>query len=189
MKLPSSRYYAWWLAALRIFSGLAWLSHGVAKFLESGRYLPPNGFIPRVVAAGVQNSSGWYHGFLLQVVTPNIGVFAELVRVGEVLVGCSLVVGLWSRLGGLGGCFLALNYGLADGSFAHLSAIGMPDATFFALSFINVVVPTGRVLSIDALFAPTTKPAALIPEIVDEPAPVPPAAHEGSLGAGPSDVV
>ena len=94
MKLPSSRYYAWWLAALRIFSGLAWLSHGVAKFLESGRYLPPNGFMPRVVAAGVQNSSGWYHGFLLQVVTPNIGVFAELVRVGEVLVGCSLVVGL-----------------------------------------------------------------------------------------------
>src|SRR5665213_1793513 len=114
--LPSNRTYAFWLALLRIGVGAIWLLHGTSKFLNPDAFMPPNGFMAKLVANGVANTGGPYHDFLANVVTPNIGIFAECVRVGEVLVGCLLVLGFLTRLGGLGGMFLTANYMLAQGT-------------------------------------------------------------------------
>lgn len=177
MRMASHWTYASWFTILRLYAGVFWLSHGVAKFLNSGAYMPPAGYMPQIVQKAVMSQTGFYHDFLLSVVTPNIHLFAELVRLGEVLVGCSLVLGVFTRFGGAIGCFLALNYMAVNGEFSSWTTIGSLEAVAFMLSFLMVVVPAGRVAGVDALLArrPPVRKDVVIPEIVEEPPPVTPA--------------
>jgi len=150
----SSETYARWLALFRIYAGAFWLLHGIPKFTQSADFLPPNGFMPQLVQKAIGSSTGFYHDFLANTVMPNIGLFAQLVRCGEVLVGISLLLGLLSRLGGLGGIFLALNYALANNDFAAPQGQGFAGLDFAAivLSFFNVVLPTGARLGLVTFF-------------------------------------
>jgi uncharacterized membrane protein YphA (DoxX/SURF4 family) len=156
-----------------VYAGIFWLAHGIPKFLNSPSFMPPAGYMPQMVQKAIMSQTGFYHDFLLNVVTPNITVFAELVRLGEVLAGCSLLLGVFSRVGGVAGCFLALNYIAAKGGFSSWETIGTIDAAAFMLSFMMVVVPAGRVAGVDALLArrPAVRKDVLIPEMVDEPQP------------------
>ncbi len=151
MRLPSSSTYGFWLAILRIYAGAFWLMHGIPKFTQSQDFMPPTGFMMQFVNNAVANTSGPYQQFLTNVVLPNASLFAELVRLGEVVAGCLLLLGFFTRLGGLIGVLLALNYLSAKGGLAHLSVWSGLDAAAFALSAVNLVLPTGRVLGVDAL--------------------------------------
>jgi NADH dehydrogenase len=157
--LPSNRTYAFWLALLRIGVGVMWLLHGTGKFLDVDAFMPPNGLMAKMVANGVATTSGPYHDFLANVVTPNIGIFAELVRVGEVLVGSLLVLGFLTRLGGLGGMFLTANYMLAKGTFGSQAGWSGLDGAMFVLSAISFVLPTGRAIGLDWFFSRPRQPA------------------------------
>lgn len=152
MNLPSPRVYAGWLAIVRILTGAIWLIHGVPKFLHSDVFMPPNGFIVTYVTQGLAKTTGPYHDFLANVVQPNIGIFAELVRLGEVLVGISLFLGLLTRLGGFFGILLPLNYIAARGGLSGVSEWSSIDACMMLLSAINLVLPTGRFFGVDRLF-------------------------------------
>lgn len=178
MRMPSHWTYAGWFTVLRLFAGAFWLAHGISKFLNSDAYMPPSGYMPQIVQKAVISQTGFYHDFLLNVVTPNIGLFAELVRLGEVLAGCSLLLGLFTRLGGFAGCFLALNYMGLNAEFSSWTTIGSLDAVAFVLSFMMIAVPAGRVAGIDALLfrRPTVRKDVLIPEVVEEPPPAAPPA-------------
>jgi uncharacterized membrane protein YphA (DoxX/SURF4 family) len=177
VKIPSSTTYAFWLAILRIYVGAFWLMHGVAKFRESATFMPPSGMIVTFLNSAMSNTSGPYHAFLAGTVLPNIAIFAELVRLGEVVAGSLLLLGFFSRVGGLIGMALALNYLTAKGGIAHLSMWSGLDAAAFVLSAINVVLPTGRFLGVDALLArtrravPSVTPVAagVRAEFVEEP--------------------
>lgn len=171
MRLPSSRYYAIWLAILRIVVGFIWLAHGIAKFLQGALFMPPGGFMPMAVARGVQSNVGFYRDFLLNVVTPHVPIFAELVRLGEVLVGLSLVFGFLTRLGALGGVLLTLNYYFLNNPMLTFGSLGTLDFATLVLSAINFVLPTGRMLGVDALLGRKRAEPALVPEFVDEPGP------------------
>lgn len=171
MRMASHWTYAGWFTALRIYTGVFWLSHGVPKFLDSTKFMPPDGVMQQMVSKAVQSQTGFYHDFLTNVVAPNIHLFAELVRLGEVLVGCCLVVGLFTRFAGFVGCFLALNYMAAKGAFGSWTTIGTLDAAAFVLSFMMLAVPAGRVAGVDAvLFRPRVRETPIVvPEFVDEP--------------------
>lgn len=165
------------IAALRVYAGLFWLAHGVPKFLNGATFMPPTGFMPQMVQRAAAAQTGFYHDFLVHVVLPNIGVFAELTRLGEVLTGCSLLLGCWTRLGGAVGAFLALNYMAAQGEFTTWTTIGSLDAVAFVLSAAMVILPAGRFMGVDALLvrrAPARRP--ITPEFVDEPPPQAPVA-------------
>lgn len=169
-KLPSSGVYAAWLAIARVVTGIMWLSHGIPKFTNSAFFLPPNGIIAGYVARGITNTTGFYHDFLLQTVQPNIGLFAELVRAGEVLVGVSLVLGALTRVGGLFGILLPLNYLAARGHLVSSATLQSADFELLVLSALNLLLPTGRFFGVDAMFARARRAAApLRPEIVAEP--------------------
>jgi uncharacterized membrane protein YphA (DoxX/SURF4 family) len=176
MRMPSHWTYAGWFTVLRIYTGVFWLSHGVPKFTDAPMFMPPNGFMPQLVQKAVSTQTGFYHDFLANVVVPNIAFFAELTRLGEVLAGCSLVLGVFTRFGGLVGCFLALNYIAAKGAFGSWETIGTLDAVAFVLSFMMLVVPAGRVAGVDALLwrGPRRKEPVIIPEIVEESPPTAP---------------
>lgn len=168
--LPSPRVYATWLGLLRICTGAFWLIHGITKFTNSQGYMPPDGFMPMVVQKSLQSRVGPYHDFLANVVVPHIGLFAELVRLGEVSAGLLLVFGLFTRLGGLIGIMLVLNYMAVAGEFSSFQGWSGLDAATLALSAIHFVLPTGRMLGVDALLGRgKNKVPVLTPEFVDEP--------------------
>ena len=172
MKLPSARSYASVLALFRISVGLFWLAHGVGKFTNAPMFMPPTGLITTYIANAIGNSLGFYHDFLLNVVQPNISIFAELVRVGEVVAGALLVLGLLTRLGGLIGVVLATNYLFANhevGSFSGWSSI---DGVAVLISAVNLVLPTGRVLGLDWLLGRAAKPRVAPAATIVRPEPV-----------------
>jgi uncharacterized membrane protein YphA (DoxX/SURF4 family) len=161
VKLPSSSTYALWLALFRIYAGAFWLMHGIPKFLHSDEFMPPKGMMQQFLTTQISNTSGPYQAFLVHVVMPNAGVFAELVRLGEVVTGCLLLLGFYTRLGGFIGMVLAFNYLSAKGGLAHLSVWSGLDSAAFVLSALNFVLPTGRVLGVDGLLSRLRrKPAA-----------------------------
>jgi len=170
MTLPSSRVYAVVLAFVRIVTGAMWLVHGVPKFTRSDAFMPPNGVFASYLQNGLAKAGGPYHAFLAGVVAPNANLFAELVRLGEVLTGMVLVLGLFTRLGGLVGVLLPLNYMAARGALESASGWGTVDASLALLSAISLLLPTGRVLGLDGLFrrrAP--RPVPVVAEFVPEP--------------------
>ncbi len=160
MKLPSSRTYAWWLALFRIYAGAFWLMHGIPKFLNSQDFMPPTGMMTQFLNTQISHNSGPYQAFLTNVVLPNAWFFAELVRVGEVVTGCLLLLGFYTRLGGLIGILLSLNYISAKGGLMHLSVWSGLDSAALVLSALNFVLPTGRVLGVDAILAHFRRPRA-----------------------------
>jgi len=175
--LPSARTYGGWLAIVRILTGVMWLSHGIPKFTQSADFMPPNGMMVNYVARGLQTASPAYHTFLLNVVQPNIALFAELVRLGEVLVGISLLLGVLTRLGGLFGIVLTLNYLAAREHLFSSATVQSLDFGLLVLSFISLVLPTGRVLGVDALFTKRVPTVERVhAEFVPEPAPQGPVA-------------
>ena len=176
MKLPSNTTYASWLALLRLYVGAFWLMHGIPKFTQSQDFMPPTGMMMWFVNSAVAHTSGWYQHFLTTVVLPNVNIFAELVRLGEVVAGVLLLLGAFTRVGGLLGMLLSLNYLTAKGGFAHLSMWSSLDSAAFVLSALNVVLPTGRIFGVDALLGRSRAAApapATVPKqdavFVDEP--------------------
>jgi uncharacterized membrane protein YphA (DoxX/SURF4 family) len=145
--LPTPQRYATWLAVLRIFAGIFWLTHGVPKLLNPAFA----GRMPDMIRSMGSETTGPYHDFLVHAVVPNANLFAHLVAWGETLTGVSLLLGLLTPVGGAVGFFLALNYFLAKGSYARITDLGGLDAAAMALSFINVVLPTGLIWGLDGL--------------------------------------
>ena len=149
--------------------GRIWLIHGIPKFTNAAAFMPPNGMVAIYVQRGLTLTTGPYHDFLATVVQPNLALFAELVRLGEVAAGILLFFGLFTRLGGLVGVVLPLNYLAARGGFNHASEWAALDGAMALLSAINLVLPTGRVAGIDALFAPRReRRTVVVPEVVPE---------------------
>jgi uncharacterized membrane protein YphA (DoxX/SURF4 family) len=151
-------------------TGGIWLVHGIPKFLHSAKFMPPAGVISTYVGEGVAKTTGPYHDFLVGTVQPNIGIFGELVRLGEVCVGISLFLGLFSRLGGLFGILLPLNYVAARGGLSSASAWASLDGALMLLSAISLVLPAGRVLGLDAfLVRGPARRQRVVAEVVPEP--------------------
>jgi thiosulfate dehydrogenase (quinone) large subunit len=169
--LPSSRTYGAWLALARILTGAIWLIHALPKFMHGDEFVPPNGFFATYLQTGIAKTAGPYHDFLVNVVQPNAIVFADLVRVGELLVGVSLVLGLFTRLGGFFGIVLPLDYMAARGAFSSINALSSGDAALALLSAISFVLPTGRVAGFDALLTRRRpmRSRVVVPEVVAEP--------------------
>jgi uncharacterized membrane protein YphA (DoxX/SURF4 family) len=154
VKLPSSSTYAFWLAIFRIYTGAFWLMHGIPKFTHGQDFMPPTGMMTGFINNAITHTSGPYQWFLTNIVLQNASLFAELVRLGEVVTGLLLILGLFTRAGAVIGILLSLNYLTASGDLAHLTVLlsGLNSAALM-LSLINLVLPTGRILGIDGLLA------------------------------------
>ena len=183
--LPSAKSYARVLALVRILTGAMWLAHGVPKFIHSSDFMPGPGpvdcaraaqtqmaIITNYVCSGLQHTSGPYHDFLGSFVLPNISIVAEVVRLGEVLTGLALVLGALTRVGGLAGMLLTANYIAARGHALSSATLQSLDFCMFVLCGINLLLPTGRIWGVDALWSRRRMPPAPAPvraEFVPEP--------------------
>jgi uncharacterized membrane protein YphA (DoxX/SURF4 family) len=137
----------WWLAAARVYVGLLWLNYGTSKFEPQWARTE---FLSAVRVC-IADTSGPVREFLVNVVVPNQSLFAQTIAVGETLVGISLLFGLLTRAGALGGMFLSLNYYFATGRYLHRFGIESLELLLFVVCVLLLVLPSARVLSVDAL--------------------------------------
>lgn len=146
-----------WLAIIRISVGLAFLSNAFSKMgvkIEGGQpggnWYASGAGLKGILEGAVKSPAvdPIYRGFLESVVLPNVATFAALVVTGELLVGLALTLGLLTRLGGIGGAFLSLNYMLMKGLLTHG---GYTDRLFFVLEIVMAVTAAGYVLGLDGI--------------------------------------
>jgi uncharacterized membrane protein YphA (DoxX/SURF4 family) len=91
------------------------------------------------------------HDFIVGIVLPHQNTFAILVAVGETLVGVSLLLGLLTRAGALGGMFLSFTYYLATGKYQFLLGVESLELLLFIVCVTLLALPSGRALSFDAM--------------------------------------
>ncbi len=111
----SSRVFVMAFTALRIFTGLVWLSNGLAKLTDKGSF--DWGFISfnlitrgtaRSIAEGASAKTPItaLGDFYQQVVLPHWGSFGAFLTVAELAIGVGLVLGIATRLAAVGGLLL-----------------------------------------------------------------------------------
>ncbi len=111
----SSRIFVMAFTAFRIFTGLVWLSNGLAKLVDKGTYdwgflsfnLITRG-VARSIAEGAssQTSIAPLGDFYRHVVLPHWGIFGAFLTVAELAVGVGLLFGIATRLAAVGGLLL-----------------------------------------------------------------------------------
>jgi thiosulfate dehydrogenase (quinone) large subunit len=137
----------YWLAAARIYVGVLWLNYGTSKF-------EPDWARTEFLSAtqgSAAGTSGAMHDFLVAVVMPNQALFARTIAVGETLVGISLLLGLLTKIGSLGGMFLSMNYYFATGRYMHRLGFESLELLLFVICLLLFVLPSDRALSVDAV--------------------------------------
>jgi len=139
------------LVLLRLYAGAFWLEKGIRQKLLDPTWVGPRGDCALVVHDMLSKAPGWYHVFLQGVVWPNVSAFSVMIEWGETLVGLSLLLGLLSRAGAIGGLFLSLNYWLGNGAGALDDSWFGFDTTTFMMTSVHAIIPTGLVLGLDAL--------------------------------------
>lgn len=106
-----------WLL-FRVYLGFLWLVAGWGKltdpaWLGSERGAAVSGFAQGAMAqtAGEHPQvTGWYAGFLENVVVPNAALFSFLVVFGEILVGLALILGLFTGIAAFFGGFMNASF-------------------------------------------------------------------------------
>lgn len=135
-----------WNAFLRIYIGIYFL-YAVHFKLNSIFFADMRG---RLLYFANHDPLRFYSMFLHHVAVPNAFLFAALVVMGELFVGVFLTVGFITRIAGLVGLFLNLNYLLA------MFRIGRPEfalnLTFIICELLIIFTDSGKVLGMDAIF-------------------------------------
>lgn len=108
-----------WLI-IRVYLGVLWLLAGWDKITDpSGVWI--GGKAGTVVAGLAQGAiaqtegahpqvTGWYAGFLKNVVVPNAAVFSYMVTFGEILVGLALILGVFTGVAAFFGGFMNASF-------------------------------------------------------------------------------
>jgi thiosulfate dehydrogenase (quinone) large subunit len=155
------RLLAGGFAALRIFTGLVWLSNGLAKAFNVGSF--DWGFISfNLITAGAARSIASDASsksqivplgeFYRDVVLPNWGFFGLFLTGAELAVGLGLLFGVLTRLAALGGLLLIGPIWLM---LLHTGGYlwEYPAEDLFPLVLL-AIVPAGRVAGLDRRLAP-----------------------------------
>jgi len=99
-----------YLLPLRLAVGLSFLITGQAKVASGNWGAAYATSLTEFINANIENAFAFYWPFLESVVLPHAGKFAVLLAWGELLVGFSIFLGLFTRFGASVGIFIVLNY-------------------------------------------------------------------------------
>jgi len=158
--LVSARVLAAAFTALRIFTGLVWLSNALAKLFDKGTF--DLGFFSfnlitggaaRSIATGASSRTqiAPLGAFYRDVVLPHWGFFGTFLTVAELAIGLGLIFGLATRLAALGGLLLigpiwVMLWHTGDYLWTY------PAEDLFPLLLL-AIVPAGRTAGLDTRLA------------------------------------
>ena len=140
----------WPVAILRIVFGLMYLDMAVQKapwvVADGRRYGWLYGWLQQEIA---HPTFGWYAAFLRNVVVPHFGIFGLLTFITEIALGLGLLLGLLTRLAGLGGALWQVNialgaYGVPGEWYWVWALLILPQGVFAACG-------AGRTLGLDGV--------------------------------------
>jgi thiosulfate dehydrogenase [quinone] large subunit len=108
---------AWFWLIVRVYTGWQWLFAGFEK-VQNPAWFGPNagsaltGFINGALqkAANGPDVTDWYAALLQTLVLPHAAFFANVVAIGELLVGLGLVFGALTGVAAFFGTFMNANY-------------------------------------------------------------------------------
>ncbi len=133
-----------WLALVRIFFGYIWLQAGIEKMAGGGFV---TGMAKTLAAFASKNPYPWEQSFLTQVAIPNATLFGNLAMYGEILVGISLLIGVFSEIGTIGGLVMSVAYLFAAGwTSASTETVNLAMA---GVQVILLLSGAGKVLSVE----------------------------------------
>lgn len=134
------------LLPLRLSVGLAFLIGGQAKIAAGGwgaAYAAPLG---EFLASNLENTFGFYRPIVESVYIPYVKPFAILFAWGELLVGVSIFLGLFTRFGAAAGIFLAMHYVFVVGIGVWMPSL---ETMLVWALFTLMVCSAGRALGVD----------------------------------------
>ena len=134
------------LALVRIAFGLFMVMSALSKTTQG--WLTNGGPLSQMLQRGLPGMDPFYRAFLEGTVLPNVNLFAQLVTVGEWVVGLSLLFGLLTRVGSLVGMWLMLNFMLMKGL---ANAAGSADRLYFVLCLACFMGAAGLTWGLDGL--------------------------------------
>jgi thiosulfate dehydrogenase [quinone] large subunit len=115
--LFSSTHASWIWLFIRLYVGYAWITAGWKK-VNSDSWTGENagtalqGFLKGALtkAETAKDVTGWYAGFLENVVLPNAKIFGFVVAYGELLVGLGLILGLLTGISAFFGTIMNVSF-------------------------------------------------------------------------------
>jgi thiosulfate dehydrogenase [quinone] large subunit len=134
------------LALIRAGAGAYFLSTGYGKL--TGNWLNDGQPLTRMLRGALPRATPWYGAFLRGTVLPHAALFARLTTLAELVVGITLLLGLFTQAGAILGVFLNLNYMLMKGL---ASGAGSIDRLFVLSELVFLVFSAGLVLGLDGL--------------------------------------
>jgi thiosulfate dehydrogenase [quinone] large subunit len=144
----------WALLPLRIFLGITMIYAGLLKLTDPAYFDP-------TAATGVQHQMqlAAAHSPISAIVSfsaEHAGLFGLTIALGELAVGLSVLLGLWTRLGGLGGMLLAASFWLTVSWNTSPYFFG-PDIVFLFAFTPLALAGDGGVLSLGAAIRRRTR--------------------------------
>jgi len=135
---------AWFVLALRLLFGFAFLYAGLEKVIASG--WTAAGYLTNVAAAN-GNPLEWMYAWMAA--TPWFVAFVDVaVPWGEVLIGLGLIVGALTRLAAFFGAFMMLLFYFGNWSIEH--GVVNSDLAYVLVFLAIAAFGAGRILGLDA---------------------------------------
>ncbi len=143
-----------WLWVARLFIGGLWWQQTLWKLPPTYTDSPDgvSGGLHYWVGEMVQHSAFGIQSWLVEkVIQPHFYFFAPQVYMAEVMIAVSLLLGVFTRLGGVLGALMAMNLWLG----LYRASYEWPWTYFFliVLQITFVVLPAGKSLGLDAILA------------------------------------
>lgn len=137
-----------YLLPLRLSVGFSFLFAGGNKISTGNWGAAYESSVYDFASSNLEIAYAFYRPFLESVVMPNAAKFAVLVAWGELLIGVSIFIGLFTRFGAILGIFLVLNY-----TFAVGRGIWMPslEITYMWALFTLMICSAGRRAGVDQI--------------------------------------
>jgi thiosulfate dehydrogenase [quinone] large subunit len=155
---------------VRILVGVVWLNGAIEKLLNPEF---PQQFAQSLEAGGfVSQDPPFFQGFMESTVIPNVAIFAQLMRAGELALGIALILGLLTNLAALGSIALSITIMLSQGGIRLGTGLGAPELmtinVLVALISIVILLSTdAKRLSVDTVLA--RRSPRLSPILINRP--------------------
>jgi uncharacterized membrane protein YphA (DoxX/SURF4 family) len=128
--------------------GLAFLIGGQSKIAAGNWGAAYESKLLEFISANLANTFDFYRPVLESVVVPHAGKFAVLIAWGEIFVGISVFLGLFTRFGAAFGIFGVLNYTFALGTGVWVPNL---ESLYMWALFTLMVCSAGRAMGADQL--------------------------------------
>ena len=143
-----------YLLPLRLAVGLSFLITGQAKVASGNWGAAYATSLTEFINTNIENAFAFYRPFLESVVIPHAGKFAVLVAWGELPVGFSIFLGLFTRFGASVGIFIVLNYLFTTGISVWMPSL---EVMYLWAMVTLLICSAGRAIGADAILRSNRK--------------------------------